>query len=56
MTIVQSMEIITAFDLVSLSLLCHGVSPVVSALHPLALCPSFWHFPHLIVLFILETL
>ena len=44
MTIVQSMEILTAFDLASLSLLSHGVSPVMPNLHPLALCPSFWLF------------
>ena len=44
MTIVQSMEILTAFDLASFSLLCHGVSPVMPVLHPLALCPSFWLF------------
>ena len=56
MNIVQSMEILTAADLASLSLLYHGVSPVMPALHPFVLCPSFLHFPHLIVLFILETL
>ena len=44
MIIVQSMEILTAFDLASFSLLCHGVSPVMPVLHPLALCPSFWLF------------
>ena len=56
MNIVQNLEIITTFDLASLSLLCHGVSSVMPALHPLALCLSFLNFPHMIVLFILEIL
>ena len=56
MNIVQNLEIFTTFDLASLSLLYHGVSSVMSALHPLALCPSFLDFLHMIVLFILETL
>ena len=56
MNIVQNMEILTAVDLASLSLICHGVSPVMPTLHPLALCHSLWYFPHSIVLFILETL
>ena len=55
-TRVQDLEILTAFSLPSLCLLYHGVSPVMLALHPLALCPSLRHFPHLIPLFILETL
>ena len=56
MNIVQNLEILTTFDLASLSLLCHGVSSVMPTLHPLVLCPFFLDFPHMIVLFILEIL
>ena len=51
-----TLNILTTLSFWSLYLLCHVVSPVMITLQPLKLCHSLWHFPHLIVLFILNTL